>query len=89
MFDSLSPFDVSGLGSGVAGVAAGRYHSCALTGAGGVKCWGWNIGGQLGNGATTTSTVPVDVIALGGAVTEVRAGGMHTCARTSTGPSPP
>jgi len=85
LFDSVSPVDASGLGSGVSGITAGRYHSCALLGSGGVKCWGWNIGGQLGNGTTTTSTVPIDVIALGGPVTSVRAGGGHTCALTSPG----
>lgn len=54
--------DVSGLSSGVSGVAAGIGHTCALTGAGtaGEKlwCWGQNDHGQVGDGSTTDRTVP-------------------------------
>ena len=47
------------LDPGVTQVAAGGGHSCALTTAGAVKCWGQNTYGQLGNGSTTSSPIPV------------------------------
>ncbi len=46
--DRLSPVNVSGLATGVIALIAGVSHTCAITAAGGVKCWGFNGGGQLG-----------------------------------------
>jgi alpha-tubulin suppressor-like RCC1 family protein len=77
--------DVSGLERGVSAIAAGGFHSCALTSAGGVKCWGSNEYGQLGDATTTSSAVPVDVAALASGVAEISVGWAHTCASMTTG----
>ena len=78
-----TPTAVPGL-SGVAGVALGLTHTCALRTNGTVACWGDNVYGQLGDGSTTLRPVPTDVPGLAGA-TALAVGDYHTCALVAGG----
>lgn len=55
----LSPMLVAGI-SGATELAAGDLHTCARV-AGGFRCWGANMSGQLGDGTTSESWTPVVV----------------------------
>ncbi len=79
------PVGVIGLASGVSAIVAGGDHTCALMTAGGIKCWGRNIEGQVGDGTTAARPTPKDVMGLPDEVTAVAAGGRHTCALTVSG----
>ena len=62
-------------------------HTCAALAAGGastslstgVKCWGNNDYGQLGDGSYDDHTTPADVFDLAAAATAIAAAGAHTC----------
>ena len=56
----------------VSQTSAGGYHTCALTTAGAVKCWGNNAYGQLGDGTTTQQSAWVNVSGFGGGVAATR-----------------
>ena len=71
-------------------LAVGKSHTCALTSAGTVSCWGSNANGQLGNGTLVDSSVPAQVLNAAGnaplsGVIAIAAGQDHTCAVTSGG----
>ena len=62
--DSLVPKAVTGLSSGILNVSAGLAHNCTLSSTGAVKCWGDNSYGQLGDGTSIASLVPLNVVGL-------------------------
>ena len=75
-------------------VAGGDDYACAVTNAGGVKCWGEGSVGRLGNGATADTDAPDDVDVVDGdndnttdltGIVQVSTGTGHACALTSGG----
>ena len=75
---------VSGLSGGVVQVAAGIEFSLAVTSSGTAWAWGNGHFGQLGDGSTANSSVPVRVKGLTGLVA-VAAGFFHSLALRSDG----
>jgi alpha-tubulin suppressor-like RCC1 family protein len=61
-----------------------NVHTCGLTSAGAAYCWGSNLSGQLGDGSTMGSVIP---LAISGGLTfsGLAAGRLHTCGITSAG----
>ena len=83
---STVPLNVVGITGGISAIAVGAFHVCALTTSGGVKCWGNNGSGQLGNGSAGGSNgTPQDVIGLMSGVAAVSAGSGHSCALMTSG----
>ncbi len=90
----LTPYEVSGLTSGVASVSTGALggyyslghsywvetHACALKTNGSVACWGGNSGGQLICTDAANPVSPVEVLGIKSPSKQVSAGGSHTCA---------
>ena len=61
--NSIAPVTVSGLTDAVAISATASFeHWCVVLADSTARCWGRNDSGQLGNGTTTDSNVPVPVL---------------------------
>jgi alpha-tubulin suppressor-like RCC1 family protein len=78
------------LGATPVEVVTGGAHSCALTDAGKVRCWGQGVSGQLGYGSTgnvgdNEHPSAVGDVPVGASVVQLALGGDHTCALLSTG----
>jgi alpha-tubulin suppressor-like RCC1 family protein len=74
-FILLSPTQMPNPGSGIIQLAAGNDHVLGLPSDGIVVAWGGNAYGQLGDGATIASVIPVQVSGLSGV-----SGGFETAA---------
>ena len=71
-----APVPVDGLTAGVvSSVAAASIGGCAALQAGGVRCWGYNGDGQVGDGTVGTNRLaPVNVTGITGTVTKLFGG---------------
>lgn len=76
-------------GKSIVAISAGELFSVALASDGTVYTWGYNSSGQLGNGNTTSSNVPVAVttsgVLAGKTVTVIDAGSSHCLVVASDG----
>ena len=85
------PVDTSGVLSGVTltQITAGNGYTCALASTGRAYCWGYNADGELGNGSTANSRVPVPVttsgVLAGATLTQISAGEYAACGVSSAG----
>ena len=75
-----TPTKVEGLPGPMMMVAAGRFHSCAVSPAGAVWCWGQNEFGALGDDTSLDRALPVQPMGLPSAVVALSAGAGGTCA---------
>ena len=75
-----TPSRVSGLPGPMMMVAAGRFHSCAVSPQGTVWCWGQNEFGALGDDTSLDRPFPVQPLGLPDAVVALTAGAGGTCA---------
>jgi len=81
MGNNLPKIDL-GLGKTAKAISAGTDHTCAILNDDTLKCWGYNVDGQLGYGNDTTLLAPSGAtvqFAVGRSVRQVSAGIAHTC----------
>ncbi|MCZ6688834.1 MAG: chromosome condensation regulator RCC1 [Planctomycetota bacterium] len=87
----VDPTDPTGFLTGVTAVTTGSLHTVALLGDGTLRAWGFNEYGRLGDGTTTDSSTPVQVVdpsdptGLLTGVTAAEAGVWHTVALLGDG----
>ncbi len=93
MGDNL-PAVALGTGRTAVAVSTRFNHTCALLDNASVRCWGWNVAGQLGLGDTNDrgeapgemgDALPAVDVGTGRTVVAVTVGLAHTCARLDDG----
>jgi cysteine-rich repeat protein len=85
VFSTGWPLPVDGLSS-VKDLTGGAENACAIDTSGGIKCWGDDSYGQLGDGVTSVgSGGPSAVQHLAGLASAVELGGESTCAILQNG----
>ena len=72
------------LGAGVVSIEAGANHTCAVLDDATVRCWGYGMSGQLGQGnldniGDDEFPFMTNPISLNDDVLDIQAGGSHTC----------
>jgi len=78
--DATKPVTVKNLSASVTALSTGNATNCVLQHNSGAWCWGYNGYGQLGDGTTTSSDVPVAVKGLPGNLAQISVGFEHDCA---------
>ena len=78
-----------GAGRTAVAISAGKFHACAILDNATVKCWGWNVNGQLGQGDTANrgdganemgDNLPAVALGTGRTAVAISAGAVHDCA---------
>jgi alpha-tubulin suppressor-like RCC1 family protein len=66
-------------------VACGGYHACARGSGGAIDCWGFGVGGQLGDGRAESSASPRRIQPAGVVASDVAGGLLFSCAAQADG----
>lgn len=85
--DRFIPVFVTGLAGTMTALKASSASTCALSTTGGLKCWGRNNRGTVGDGSVIDRATPVNVSGLGSGVGAISIGSSsgHNCAILSGG----
>ncbi|MFH1434656.1 MAG: hypothetical protein ABIJ56_02960 [Pseudomonadota bacterium] len=79
-----TPVDVPGMTASVTSIATGDFHTCGLHATEGLKCWGYNIHGQVGDGTVFSSTSPLAVYGMASGAIRVFGAADQSCALMDT-----
>jgi hypothetical protein len=93
--DSSTPVSVTGIDGATAAttavsISAGAYHTCAVMADRTIKCWGYGLFGQIGNGANSfANPTPVTVSSIDGTLEATSAASVSAVAAAGTGATSP